>query len=42
MSDLNSSEMSELGNDSLCAFHRPHLILLSLYEESGISKALAQ
>lgn len=42
MSDMDSSEVSELGNDSLCEFHRPHLILLSLYEESRICEAPAQ
>lgn len=28
--------MSELRNNSLYEFHRPHLILLSLYEEGRI------
>ena len=36
------SEVSELGSDSLCEFRRPHLILLSLYEESRICEAPAQ
>lgn len=39
---MESSEVFGLGNDSFCEFHRPHLILLSLYEGSGISEAPAQ
>ena len=33
---MDSSEVSELRNNSLYEFHRPHLILLSLYEEGRI------
>lgn len=36
--EMDSSEVFELGNDSLYKFHRPLLISLSLYEESRIRK----
>lgn len=40
--DINSSEVFELGNDSLYEFHRPLLILLSLHEEGRIRETPAQ
>lgn len=40
--EMDSSEVFELGNDSLYKFHRPLLISLSLYEESRIRKVPAQ
>lgn len=41
-SDIDSSEVSEVQNYSLYEFHRPHLILLSLYEESRIREVPEQ